>query len=100
MTELSSPVLLAQGLVKEFREGATTLRVLDGVDFAVVRGERIAVVGASGSGKTTLLQLLGGLDLPSAGEVHIEGASMNTLSDTARGQLRNRSVGFLSLIHI
>jgi len=99
MTELSSPVLLAQGLVKEFREGATTLRVLDGVDFAVVRGERIAVVGASGSGKTTLLQLLGGLDLPSAGEVHIEGASMNTLSDTARGQLRNRSVGFVYQFH-
>jgi len=99
MTESSPVVLSARGLVKEFREGTHTLRVLDGVDFEVRRGERIAIVGASGSGKTTLLQLLGGLDLPSAGEVCVDGASMNALSDTERGTLRNRAVGFVYQFH-
>jgi lipoprotein-releasing system ATP-binding protein len=93
------PVLEARGLVKEFRQGPALLRVLDGVDFQVGRAERIAVVGASGSGKTTLLQLLGGLDLPTAGEVLIDGAPMSTLGDAARGTLRNRSVGFVYQFH-
>lgn len=99
MTESTETVLSARALVKEFREGTTTLRVLDGVDFDVQAGERIAVVGASGSGKTTLLQLLGGLDLPTSGEVQVQGASMNTLSDTDRGHLRNRAVGFVYQFH-
>ena len=92
-------VLQARGLVKEFRQGPALLRVLDGVDFHVARAERIAVVGASGSGKTTLLQLLGGLDLPTSGEVCIEGMSMSTLGDAARGALRNRAVGFVYQFH-
>jgi lipoprotein-releasing system ATP-binding protein len=62
-------------------------------------GERIAIVGASGSGKTTLLQLLGGLDLPTSGTVGISGSAMNRLSDTERGLLRNRAVGFVYQFH-
>jgi lipoprotein-releasing system ATP-binding protein len=99
MTDTAPVVLSARGLVKEFHEGSTTLRVLDGVDFEVCRGQRVAIVGASGSGKTTLLQLLGGLDLPSAGEVRVAGVSMNALSDTERGALRNRAVGFVYQFH-
>jgi len=99
MTELRTPVLSARSLVKEFREGTTTLRVLDGVNFEVMPGERIAIVGSSGSGKTTLLQLLGGLDLPTSGEVWVDGASMNGLSDSERGNLRNRAVGFVYQFH-
>jgi lipoprotein-releasing system ATP-binding protein len=100
MTESSETVVIsASGLVKEYREGAHTLRVLDGVDFTVHRGERVAILGASGSGKTTLLQLLGGLDLPTAGDVTVAGASMNALSDRERGELRNRSVGFVYQFH-
>ncbi len=99
MTDPTEAVLSARRLVKEFREGDNTLRVLDGLDFEVQRGERIAIVGASGSGKTTLLQLLGGLDLPSSGEVWVEGASMNALSDVERGHQRNRSVGFVYQFH-
>ncbi len=93
------PVLEARALVKEFRQGPDLLRVLDGVDFVVGRAERIAIVGSSGSGKTTLLQLLGGLDLPTSGEVLIEGTSMSSLGDAARGGLRNRAVGFVYQFH-
>ncbi len=92
-------VLEGRGLVKDFVQGGTTLRVLAGADVAVRRGERIAIVGASGSGKTTLLQLLGGLDLPSAGAVRIAGESVTELDDAARGALRNRAVGFVYQFH-
>ena len=92
-------VLEGEGLVKEFVQGAITLRVLDGASISVRAGERIAIVGASGSGKTTLLQVLGGLDLPTQGRVRIAGAAMNELNDTERGELRNRAVGFVYQFH-
>jgi lipoprotein-releasing system ATP-binding protein len=92
-------VLEGVGLVKEFVQGAVTLRVLDGASISVRAGERIAIVGASGSGKTTLLQVLGGLDLPTQGRVRIAGAAMNELNDTERGELRNRAVGFVYQFH-
>jgi lipoprotein-releasing system ATP-binding protein len=76
-----------------------TLEVLRGVDLEIGRGERVAIVGVSGSGKTTLLQLLGGLDLPTAGSVAIMEQEMSRLSDAARGELRNRAVGFVYQFH-
>jgi len=92
-------VLEARGLTREFRQGPVTLRVLAGVEFRVGRGERVAIVGASGSGKTTLLQLLGGLDLPTAGAVDVLGEPMSALGDAERGYLRNRAVGFVYQFH-
>jgi lipoprotein-releasing system ATP-binding protein len=97
---MNDPVVLAcQGLVKEFRQGPALVRVLAGVDASVRRGERVAVVGASGSGKTTLLQLLGGLDLPTAGRVLIDGREMSSLEDAERGLLRNAVMGFVYQFH-
>jgi lipoprotein-releasing system ATP-binding protein len=92
-------VLRSRGLRKQFREGGNTLEVLSGVELEVGRAERVAIVGVSGSGKTTLLQLLGGLDLPTAGSVSIMGQEMSSLSDAGRGVLRNRAVGFVYQFH-
>lgn len=99
MPDSDDAVLEGAGLVKEFVQGGVTLQVLSGAFITVRAGERIAIVGASGSGKTTLLQLLGGLDLPTRGTVKIVGSAMNRLSDTERGQLRNRAVGFVYQFH-
>jgi lipoprotein-releasing system ATP-binding protein len=95
----ANPVLACEKLVKHFQQGDTRVDVLNGVDLQVAAGERLAIVGASGSGKTTLLQLLGGLDLPSAGSVTITGQHINELSDAARGDLRNRALGFVYQFH-
>ena len=92
-------VLQGTDLAKEFIQGGVKLQVLRGASITVRAGERIAIVGASGSGKTTLLQLLGGLDLPTRGTVDIAGSAMNTLSDTERGLLRNRAMGFVYQFH-
>jgi len=92
-------ILACDGVRKHFVEAGNRLEVLKGVDFRVRRGETVAIIGASGSGKTTLLQILGGLDLPSSGSVSLLGTPFATLSDAARGELRNRALGFVYQFH-
>jgi lipoprotein-releasing system ATP-binding protein len=75
------------------------LEVLRGVDFAVRRGEFVAIVGASGAGKSTLLHLLGALDAPSAGDIWLEGSRYADLDARATAELRNRKVGFVFQFH-
>src|SRR6202789_4037970 len=99
MPNSSEPVLNGKDLAKEFVQGGVKIQVLRGASISVRSGERIAIVGASGSGKTTLLQLLGGLDLPTAGTVEITGSAMHRLNDAERGHLRNRAVGFVYHFH-
>ncbi len=93
------PVLSCKALARHFVEGGNTVEVLNGVELQVMPGDLLAIVGASGSGKTTLLQLLGGLDLPSAGTVIVQGHELSTLDDTERGRLRNRAIGFVYQFH-
>ena len=92
-------VIRAEGLGKTYAEGRLRTPVFDGLDFAVASGETVAILGASGAGKSTLLHLLGGLDTPTAGEVFVAGQKMSALSDGARGQLRNRALGFVYQFH-
>ena len=99
MSEGNDAVLRARGVWRSFREGATTLEVLTGVELVVARGERLAIIGASGSGKTTLLQILGGLDQPNAGAVEVAGRDIHALSEGERSALRNRTIGFVYQFH-
>jgi lipoprotein-releasing system ATP-binding protein len=92
-------VLACSALVKTFWQGSTEVKVLQGVDIAVPRGCRIAVIGASGSGKSTLLHCLGGLDRPSAGRVFMGGTDIATLNQVHLGRLRNQTLGFVYQFH-
>ena len=92
-------VLACRALSKTYTQGAYQVPVLNNIDFAVYRGEHVAIVGASGSGKSTLLHLLGGLDTPTTGTVTLQGRDFATLSETARGDLRNASLGFVYQFH-
>ena len=96
---MSNTVLEARGIGKTFQQGPVLLPVLRGIELTITEGERLSIVGASGSGKTTLLQILGGLDRPSAGSVMIEGRNIHGLSERERGELRNRTLGFVYQFH-
>lgn len=92
-------MLECRTLSRTFHEGPQDVCVLDSLDLEVRAGERVAVVGSSGSGKTTLLNLLGGLDQPSDGSVHVAGQRLSELNDAAMGRFRNRRIGFVYQFH-
>lgn len=93
------PIVIAKDVSKSFDQGRVSINVLRNIDFEVAQGERVCIVGASGSGKTTLLHILGGLAVPSSGTVIVEQQDVNQLSQQARGDLRNRSLGFVYQFH-
>ena len=92
-------VIDCAGVGKTFADGKLVVEVLRGVDLSIARGERVAIVGSSGAGKSSLLQLMGGLDVPSVGEVWVDGVNLARLSENARGRLRNQSIGFVYQFH-
>ncbi len=90
-----APLVTARGLRKSYLMGKRTLEVLRDIDLVVARGEFLALRGASGAGKSTLLHLLGGLDLPNAGEISFDGTDLRSLSARDLAEWRNRRVGFI-----
>jgi ABC-type lipoprotein export system ATPase subunit len=91
----AAPFLRARALRKTYVLGRRSIEVLRGVDLTVERGEFVALRGASGAGKSTLLHLLGGLDLPNAGDICCDGQDLGRLSGFALSRWRNRRVGFI-----
>ena len=87
--------LSAEGLFKSYRKGKSPVPVLHGVDVEVEHGEFVAIVGASGSDKSTLLHVLGQLDAPDSGQIHLDGRRIDHVSERQRDQLRNRTFGFI-----
>lgn len=92
-------VISCQDLNKSYIQGELNVSVLKGIDLNLRKAECIAIVGASGSGKSTLLHLLGGLELPDTGEVHITGQNIARMTETGRGRLRNQALGFVYQFH-
>ncbi|MDY3116102.1 MAG: lipoprotein-releasing ABC transporter ATP-binding protein LolD [Sutterella sp.] len=96
---MSNPVIVARDLAKAYRDGTEVVPVLEEVNFSVMPGEVVAIVGSSGSGKSTLLHVLGGLDQFDAGEVYVMGKALSSLNSNDRAALRNHSLGFVYQFH-
>ena len=90
-----APVVRLRDVTKSYGEGAGKTKVLQGVSFDIEKGELIALVGQSGSGKSTLLNIIGGLDVPDAGEVEVLGIDTLRADDAVRAKMRNESIGFV-----
>ena len=89
----AAPVLVrVREMTKEFVQGSRSLRVLEGIDLELHRGEMVAIIGASGAGKSTLLHCLGTLDLPTDGEILFDGVDIVSLSPPQLARFRNESI--------
>jgi lipoprotein-releasing system ATP-binding protein len=95
MSEITAPLLSAVNLHKTYRKHAIQVPVLKGLDLEVQEGEFLSVVGASGSGKSTLLHLLGTLDKPDQGSIHLAGERIDNLPAERRDRLRNQTFGYI-----
>jgi putative ABC transport system ATP-binding protein len=93
--ENDGPAVVVQEVTKIFGSGEASVAALRGIDLSVNRGEFVAVMGPSGSGKSTLLHLVGGLDTPSAGSIHVGGEDLGSLDDDRLTLLRRRKIGFV-----
>jgi len=90
-----APLLVASGVRKTYRSGATPVEALRGVDLVIEQGDLLMVMGRSGNGKTTLLNCLSGLDEIDAGEVRIDGRDIHALADAERSDHRVTQMGFV-----
>ena len=88
-------IVKTEQLKKYYRLGENTVKALDGVDFRVKEREFVALIGKSGSGKSTLLHMIGGLDVPTAGEVYVAGRKLSGMSKEQLAIFRRRKVGFV-----
>ena len=92
---MGSELVRASGLVKTYGAGRAAVRVLDGIELALSRGELVVVIGRSGSGKSTLLHVLGGLDRVERGTIEVAGERLDLLDERGLTAVRRRHVGFV-----
>ena len=92
---MKEQIVRTEGLKKYYRLGENTVKALDGVDFSVKEREFVAIIGKSGSGKSTLLHMIGGLDVPTAGEVYVDGKRLSGMNREQLAIFRRRKVGFV-----
>lgn len=92
-------ILEAKQIIKTYRNGNRTLKVLDGVNFSIDQGEIVTIMGPSGSGKSTLLNILGTLDVPDSGDIRIHSRDVMSLDHDQLAKLRNNSIGFVFQFH-
>ena len=88
-------IVRIRDLVKDYRRGSETVRVLDGLSLDIQQGDFVALMGPSGSGKSTLLNLIGGLDQPTSGTLEVDGLRVDELSEGSLGRWRADHVGFI-----
>ena len=93
--EARQQIIRMEGIRRDFRVGSETVHALRGVSFSISEGEFVTIMGTSGSGKSTLLNLLGCLDVPTAGEYYLDGIPVRRMSGNERATLRNRKIGFV-----
>ncbi|AMA64637.1 Lipoprotein-releasing system ATP-binding protein LolD [Candidatus Arsenophonus lipoptenae] len=93
------PLLVCQNICKNYKDGNNFISILKNISFSIKRKEMIAIIGNSGSGKSTLLHLLGGLDIPTKGNIIFNGIKINSLSNSKRAELRNQKLGFIYQFH-
>lgn len=96
---MSDMIISCRSLSKTYTQGKLSVPVLRGIDLDIARGESMAIVGASGSGKSTLLHLIGGLDRATSGTLNIMGQDVRAMNEQQRGEMRNRSIGFVYQFH-
>jgi ABC-type lipoprotein export system ATPase subunit len=95
MTEEKIQVLRGEGLTKQFRSGDLVVDALRGVDITINQGEAVAIIGPSGSGKSTLMGILGGLDTPTQGSLHVAGVEITDMDENHLADIRNEYIGFV-----
>src|SRR6201991_2265442 len=95
VTTPMQPIIVARELGKTYRSGKLEVPALRNVNFAIIPGEFVAIVGPSGSGKSTLFYILGGLTNATTGSVHIDGTDFAKLTDSERTKMRRAKIGFI-----
>jgi putative ABC transport system ATP-binding protein len=94
-TPLSDEVIIIKDLIKSYQMGETRITAVDRISFSIEAGSFVILLGASGAGKSTVLNILGGMDMPTSGSVHVFGQELSRFNDRELTQYRRNSIGFV-----